>query len=352
MKRLSAILALAAVSLLLLLILKVFVGDVYTISSDSMAPTLRQGDRVLVLLADKTPERGDIVVVRDEQRDPLVKRVAGLPGEEVALTAAGDLRIQRRLLDRREGGLPLIDLFDSRRSAWGPVWRLPESFEEGGGAVVLRSGEDLAFRAGFSDGQLASDGSLLPGHLLVGDGGLEFEGLSLDEGATLTLELSEAGDLYLLRIRLAGDLLLLDILVETAQEPALLRASWSGPEDAEGRLSFFNLDEQLLAITHSQPVLRVVQGPPSPAKGDAPRVGERARIRVEGGKARFSRLRVRRDVHYSPRGTFAVDHPVLLGPNEIFLLGDASEQSVDSRSYGPVSLTRLLGRVVLGARGR
>jgi signal peptidase I len=38
------------------------------------------------------------------------------------------------------------------------------------------------------------------------------------------------------------------------------------------------------------------------------------------------------------RGIFA------LGPDEAWLLGDAADQSIDSRLYGPVPLTALVGR--------
>jgi signal peptidase I len=36
-----------------------------------------------------------------------------------------------------------------------------------------------------------------------------------------------------------------------------------------------------------------------------------------------------------------------LGPNEAWLLGDAPDVSIDSRSYGPVNLDRLVGRAWL-----
>jgi len=54
---------------------------------ESMLPGLRSGDLVLVdklAYRAKDPERGDIVVARDG-KDLIVKRVVGLPGEEVEL---------------------------------------------------------------------------------------------------------------------------------------------------------------------------------------------------------------------------------------------------------------------------
>ena len=48
------------------------------------------------------------------------------------------------------------------------------------------------------------------------------------------------------------------------------------------------------------------------------------------------------------------DGPHYLGPTEAWLLGDARSDSVDSRSYGPVGLDRLIGRAWLryGPPGR
>jgi signal peptidase I len=48
------------------------------------------------------------------------------------------------------------------------------------------------------------------------------------------------------------------------------------------------------------------------------------------------------------------DGPHHLGPTEAWLLGDARSDSVDSRSYGPVGVDRLIGRAWLryGPPGR
>ncbi len=88
---------------------------VFFIPSSSMEPTLEVGDRVLVLnfaygwsrhslpfgvgdalpagegrLLGRAPSRGDVVVFRrptGEQRDHLIKRVVGLPGDEIQVRA-------------------------------------------------------------------------------------------------------------------------------------------------------------------------------------------------------------------------------------------------------------------------
>ena len=71
-----------------------FVGRLFSghvvVLGDSMSPTLRAGsrlavDRLAYVLAE--PDRGDVVVVRggDRERNRHLKRVVGLPGEEVAV---------------------------------------------------------------------------------------------------------------------------------------------------------------------------------------------------------------------------------------------------------------------------
>jgi signal peptidase I len=67
-----------------------FVMEAFWIPSESMVPTLLAGDRVLVnkfVYRFAEPERGDIVVfesVEDHDQD-LIKRVVGLPGDEIAV---------------------------------------------------------------------------------------------------------------------------------------------------------------------------------------------------------------------------------------------------------------------------
>lgn len=96
----------------LAILLKTFVVQAFYIPSGSMEPTLEPGDRVLVMKAFDTPQRGDIVVFVDPKpgKEPergivdgflhwlseglgfarpvdedFIKRVIGLPGETVEL---------------------------------------------------------------------------------------------------------------------------------------------------------------------------------------------------------------------------------------------------------------------------
>ncbi|MEQ8174039.1 MAG: signal peptidase I [Syntrophomonadaceae bacterium] len=80
------------IAVVLSLILRYFVIEARIIPSESMVPTLKIGDRVLVnrfIYFFKDPQRGDIVIFdpppalnRDEM---FIKRVIGLPGETVEM---------------------------------------------------------------------------------------------------------------------------------------------------------------------------------------------------------------------------------------------------------------------------
>lgn len=68
------------------------------VEGESMAPSLRPGDQV-VAVRPRRIGRGDVVVVRPPGRAvEMVKRVVGLPGEEVAVRG-GRARVGARALD-------------------------------------------------------------------------------------------------------------------------------------------------------------------------------------------------------------------------------------------------------------
>ncbi len=67
-----------------------FVMEAFWIPSGSMIPTLEVGDRVLVnkfIYRFTDPNRGDIIVFEsvDKTDEDLIKRVVGLPGDEIAV---------------------------------------------------------------------------------------------------------------------------------------------------------------------------------------------------------------------------------------------------------------------------
>ncbi|MBM3949087.1 MAG: signal peptidase I [SAR202 cluster bacterium] len=106
-------------------LVKVLTSRHYIVRGDSMAPTLRNGDVVLVTglrRAKAGPGRGDVVVVGEappgERRS--IKRVVGMPGETVR-TDEGTLYVGGvPPAEPYLGGLPAVLGVDTEQWALGP----------------------------------------------------------------------------------------------------------------------------------------------------------------------------------------------------------------------------------------
>ena len=104
--------ALIAAALAIAVLIKLFLFQAFYIPSDSMVPTLRTNDRVIVNKLSyhlHAVHRGDIIVFKSPPNvDPsvkdLVKRVIGLPGETIEGRSDGHVYINGRQL--REPYLP------------------------------------------------------------------------------------------------------------------------------------------------------------------------------------------------------------------------------------------------------
>ncbi|MFH5778751.1 signal peptidase I [Heyndrickxia oleronia] len=68
------------------------------VSGDSMNPTIQDRDIVVVSKLFFTPERGDIIVVKDPEGFDIVKRVIGLPNDHVRIKD-GIVYINQQVLD-------------------------------------------------------------------------------------------------------------------------------------------------------------------------------------------------------------------------------------------------------------
>lgn len=93
-----------AIAILVAVIVRSFLFQMFWIPSVSMAPTLEKGDRVIVTKIGDVghPGRGDIIVFSRPPdlptgEDHLIKRVIGLPGDRVAF-ADGDVYINEQVL--------------------------------------------------------------------------------------------------------------------------------------------------------------------------------------------------------------------------------------------------------------
>lgn len=106
------------IALLLAIVIRTYVIGPYKIPTGSMMPTFMIGDRIFV---DKIsyrfhgPERGDVIVFKyplDEKKD-FVKRLVGLPGDEIEIRD-GRIYVNGRPLDER----PFSEHFYYNREDW------------------------------------------------------------------------------------------------------------------------------------------------------------------------------------------------------------------------------------------
>jgi hypothetical protein len=312
---------------------KSFVADVYLVETGSMRPTIFGGrerpdepedsEHVLVRYARGfRPERFDLVVMnaRDDG-PPIVKRVAGLPGEELAIRD-GDLFVSGARLPPGSPRPTLVCLFDSR---WQDLQALFEFRRDGsvspsGDEWIVRGAEpvELGYHPRLTDGYLDRHHRPVPGLREVNDGALRLE-CRLEEPAAdvdLRLFLVEAGDSFEVELSTRTHALRL-----VRRVPRALAQSSADPgEEIElarvpvelqpGRwfdLAFSNVDDQLL-LRSSALGLHVRSGyagnRPCPAGTDVESgsVGPRVGFEISGvRRARALRPRAARPLLHGGR---------------------------------------------------
>lgn len=361
----------AAIVVLLAIVARGFLGDVFYVKSSSMEPTLLGGDEggesVLVRFTrDPTLRRFDLVVVqRPGQPEPVVKRVAALPGETVFLSD-GDLVVDGRRLDWRDPRPAFVPVYDSerrpapdvfyfKREPDGP-WRGGEgtwtvdarSVERGSNGGMMSYGPDLR------DAYWGPDGAWRDGIHQVGDAVLEVQFSAAGGDGRVRFDLVEEGDTFEAVVewgpdggtRLAFERWMQD------EAPAVLEERELHLEpDTWHAVRFWNVDNNLVFEIVGRGVLLAApyaanQRYLGAVHGNDKSVGSRVAFGAEGLEVRFRGIRILRDLHYTDQGEFAVEAPLTLGLDELFLLGDNSADSRDSRFWGPVAASRIVGRPV------
>jgi signal peptidase I len=372
-----------AIGAFIVLLFRFFIGDVYPVASGSMRPTIfggfsHPGDPTftehLLVRFDRaaTPERYDLVVLeRNGEEDPLVKRVVGLPGESIQIVS-GDLLIEGELLEAGAGRPELIPLFDDRyldveryfkvtEKVWtreDAHWRL-DATEVAPGS----NGGMLFYHLDLVDGYLDQDHEFIGGVRQVNDGAVECEVMLTEAQGVLRIWLTEEGDTFQARIESPSEgeesyrLVLtrhnrktglrpgLEDKVDTLLEEAIpfSTGSWH-------RLRWSNLDNHLVFDLDDGAFRRTVAYESNEAHGQ-PRIAERsiiprAALGGEGCLARVRSIRILRDIFYTERGEQGLRSPLHLGPGQYFVLGDNSGYSADSRVFGPVTAAEIAGTPV------
>jgi signal peptidase I len=356
-----------AVALIVILFLKTFVADVKHVDSGSMEPTIfgmeDGGESVLVLYDRSPPKRFDLVVIlRQGETTPIVKRVTGLAGETVQVSN-GDILVDNHRLAASEPRPPPVVVFDDRWQSvedafhmgaqkgnpWtkrGVQWELDAS--------AIGSGEQAGLMylgANVDDDYLAPDHRLVRGSMPVNDVIVECEALAREPGGHVRFMLSEQGDTFHVAIQPGdrGDATLrLTRLGEHEEEMATGSAPFA--LNAWHRVRFANVDNALTLVLDGVDVLHASYKENRFHPHDTAREGKSFPHRVylggDGGKFGFRAIRVLRDLYYTQRGHFGVDAPAELGPGEYFVLGDNSADSRDSREWGPVHASEIVGRAI------
>ncbi len=359
---------LAAIAVLVL-VTRTFVGDVYHVDSASMEPTLwgteGGGEWVFVLYDGDLPARHDLVVAQRIGDDaPIVKRVAGRPGERVQI-AGGDVLVDGKHRPESERRPPWLCVFDQRAmpleerfpisAARRALWRNDAGQATLDAREVPRNGDMglLLLHDPLNDDYLGPQGELVRGSNQVNDARIEGRVRILDAGSQLRLGLSEQGDLFeaLVRPLDDGQCELAITRRNAADELATLASARAPLKFGEPRrFAFQNRDNVLRLEFEGAPPLvasyRENKGHPSDQLQEGRSFGYRVWWGGDRGRFEFSAVRVLRDLCHTDRGAYAVGAPLELGPDEYFLLGDYSGQSRDSREWGPVRADEIVGRPV------
>ncbi len=337
------------------LILRGCVLSTYVIRSPSMEPAVATGDHLLVLqdaVDQRALKRWDVGLFDRsvDQEVPadikaIAKRIVGLPGEvmelrdgdlyvgedgrELSLVRKGDMLIRRLLVPVHRGlGLELPWAGSSLQTVTG------------GTRVTAGLREVWSFYgSGVRDGELDETG-----RWPVRDTALE---VLVGEGdGTLLLQLREGADTFQAR------------LAPASRGGALLGHNLGGGEvqsdpdfaglKAGQRVLFWNVDNGIRLWVDDELVLSHdlesnFELSPGGTLNNVPGLG------VLGGELLLREVTVLRDLHYAPQGDYAAPPAAVFTPHQVpdrhvFLLGDNSRKSRDSRYFGAVSLEKLLGR--------
>lgn len=380
-----------AALVVLVLVLKVFVADVYRVSSGSMRPTIFAGpvhpgeearvEWVLVAYErGRVPERFDLVVWDRAGVGAVVKRVVGLPDEEI-LIQDGDLLVNGERLGPLEPRPVPVVVFDSRLAPVEDYFHF-RGEDEGGpwrhdgerwivDARAVPQGDYLgtmSYHPELRDDFLDHEGRRVVGRRTINDVAFECEFQILGGEGRLRVTLLEKADAFELLVTPVGEHYLRVTVTRRSVAPAeageaagrepevLAEEVVEVPAGEPQRLRFWNRDDHL--SVELPDVMGSAEGNASRfgvtyegnrlLAGRAPaadhHVGPRVEFGAEGLEVAFRGVRILRDLHYTaPDEGHGVGTPVHLGPEEVFLLGDNSTQSQDSREFGPVPLEELVG---------
>ena len=397
-----------AIAFILAMIIRHYGVELFRIPTSSMQPTLHgsriHGDRIMVnkfRFDLKRPQQWDIVVFKiDENRinyfrdnehpelgepGPLpnqirvkpnglieydasaryvnyVKRLVGLPGQTVEIRN-GNVFIDGYISRKTNAVLEALmvpvtndDLLEEANMTLADRWARTGSVSFDQNAATLRaagSGEMAALRyreriADWVDSDPQTSLTRRQRGLLnvVGDLRIAFRFRHLSGDGTLLARLSEDGNEYAASIPLGSPGVAR--LLRNGEEVA---RQGFGVADAH-RLEFSKVDARLTLKIDGRTLLeRDLECPTKVtaegARSRPPPESSGAGIAVEAADVAVDDVRLCRDIYYTSTRhtpTFGVDEPFTLGADEYYMLGDNSPNSFDSRQWGVVKESHLIGK--------
>jgi signal peptidase I len=354
----------------------------YTIPTASMEPTLngdnQDGDRVAVFKLQYKlfhPRRFDLVVFfreGDFTEEPgifersgginFVKRLVGFPGERL-LIKNGDLFVDdmgtpyRKTLDEIES--LLIPVYRARfdqdfLERWIPYMGRDEGCFTVGEKGLLcdtltattTSAAALRYapkRRVIYDGYLTPGGALQTGKSPVRDLALTVEVELLSPQGKVVGMLGEVFDEFWFQLNAQG----------SGGGGACYHNEKSVPISSEafpglesGRryaISFMNVDNQIFLRVDGELIFEYAYaGHTGVQETD---VTNQVVLGAEQARVLFKKIHIDRDIHYTTdQGRHAVDQDCVVPSGHYFFLGDNSGESEDSRIFGPVPESDLVGR--------
>ncbi|HIK60370.1 MAG TPA: signal peptidase I [Planctomycetes bacterium] len=361
-----------------LLVLKTFVVDIYPVSSSSMEPTLHRGEWVVVAHGGGQPERGEVVVVRHGD-DVLVKRVCGVGGqggERLTVDPSGDIWVNGERPGKgrwRVGSetnttiYPRVEIFDLDQQdpaeafeglgEESPGWhRGPNGELVAGSPAGEEHSSVLQYQRILRDGYRDLEGRVHDGEVSVSDLAVDLHLQVLGHPSSLIVALTEQGDRFELRLETVDPdggarMSLVRVTPEAEIQlggPSSISLGGSGRETL---IHLSNVDNRVEALVRTEGdsvwnTLAHDYDRNSYQPGDEERRGTSlgARMRLTAtGHVVVRALSLARDVQFRPRGKLGPGG-VQVGPGEIFVLGDNSADSRDSRDFGSLPEKAIVGR--------
>jgi len=345
------------------IVLRGCVLDFYAIHSGSMAPafegTEEAGDHLLVLRRGVDPrpvQRWDAVVLDGtvdselpEDMAAMLKRVVALPGERVRIengdvhvaTAEGvEPTIARKPDELIERLLVTVHAGDGLTAPW--TWTGPgdrEDLPDGSTRLDVGGQRGVAvYERPVHDGL---DGE--EGEVTVRDTALE---VVVGEGdGVLELALREGADVFRAQLA-AADRGGASLRRNVGASVMDADPSFAGLRPGD-RVLMWNVDDGVRVLVNGKVLLSSNTGGTVSDKSSGDVLND-PEIAVQGGSLELRHVEVLRDLHYTSPGPFAArgEAPSRVPNGHVFVLGDNSARSRDSRYFGPVPVRAVRGRPI------